>query len=92
MNRRELFNVAMHGVRDGVHIDDSLSDGEAIVVEEAGERVGANSPPKKEASILKELTIKGSRTPILPSALTFMQVRSTAASKPFPHGNPQFRT
>lgn len=79
MNPRELFNVAMYGVRDGVHIDDSLADGEAIVVEEAGERVGANSP-KKEAGILKELAIKGSQTPILPSAPTFMQVHIRSLS------------
>ena len=52
MNQRELFNVAMYGVRDGVYIDDSLADGEAKVVEEAGERVGyiTNS---KNAAILK---------------------------------------
>ena len=32
MNQRELFNVAMCGVRDAVHIDDSLADDEAKVV------------------------------------------------------------
>ena len=52
MNQRELFNVSMHGVRDGVHIDDSLLDGEAIVVEEAGERVGYTTNSKNTA-ILK---------------------------------------
>jgi hypothetical protein len=59
MNQRELFNVAMYGVRDGVHIDDSIEDGEAKVVEEAGERAGylTNS---KYAAILKELAIKRS--------------------------------
>ena len=30
----------MYRVRDGVHIDDSLADGEAKVVEEVGEPVG----------------------------------------------------
>jgi hypothetical protein len=79
MNQCELFNVAMCGVRDGVHIDDSLADGEAKVVEEAGERVG-DITNSKNAAILKELAIKRREHQF--SHQTPNSCRSTAASKP----------
>lgn len=38
--KKELLNLCMYGVREGVKIDDTLPDGKGLIVEQGGEKVG----------------------------------------------------
>lgn len=54
---KQLLNLCLYGVREGITIDDSLADNQAKVIEQAGERVGfiVNSA---NAKVLKDIANK----------------------------------